>query len=341
MKILIIKFGALGDVVRTSYFAKALKERRDADIAMPQIYWLTAPGSVPLLRFNPYIDVISTDPSELRHIHFDLVYSLDDEQDILQSTKDFSRSRLVGSYLDSNNRPRYCELSAPWFDMGLLSVYGKDAADRKKKMNQRTHSDIFSDIFETTRPAPHFFNSCVKRTTFSRYCGNAAQGRLKVGINAFAGQRWPSKSLLDAEFTSLLKGLCSIALGGSQLHLFLIGGADDVARNALAATTANAANSITIVDTSSDILDLAALVHSMDLVITTDSLALHLAIAQQIPTVSFFSPTSAAEIENLPYVAKVVSSHSDYCSYRPAADNSTITAELLLEATQSLMSSLG
>ncbi len=341
MKILIIKFGALGDVVRTSYFARMLKESRNADREVPQIFWLTAPGSVPLLRLNPYIDAISTDPSQLLDIHFDVVYSLDDEQAILDSTKDYSRSRLVGAYVDPNNRRGYCELSAPWFDMGLLSVYGKNEADQRKKMNQRTHAAIFSEIFETNKPTPHFYNSSAKEEAFKRFCGNAAKGRLKVAVNAFAGQRWPSKSLLNNEFVALVKGLCSLILADSPIHIFLIGGTDELARNKSVAAALRQPCYITIVDTSSDVLDLAALVNSMDLVISSDSLALHLAIAQQIPTVCFFSPTAAAEIENLPYVAKVVSTHNDYCSYSPSADNSTITAQRLLEATVLLMGSLG
>ena len=51
-KILVVKNGGLGDVVRTSYFAKPLKNK-GSNIGL---YWLTSPEAVDILQFNPYID---------------------------------------------------------------------------------------------------------------------------------------------------------------------------------------------------------------------------------------------------------------------------------------------
>ncbi len=48
--------------------------------------------------------------------------------------------------------------------------------------------------------------------------------------------------------------------------------------------------------------------------------------------VAFFAPTSAAEIELYGRGAKVASTAPDACSYRPDADNSTVTVERLLDA---------
>lgn len=340
MKILIIKRGALGDVVRTAYFAKALKERFNAHETLCRIYWLTADSALPLLRFNPFIDVLATDPTSFGKEHFDVVYSLDDELDTLEATRRYSRSRLVGAYLDSDNQTAYCRQSAPWFDMGLLSAYGKAEADRRKSANRLTHAMLFSGIFETAKPAPHFFNSPAKTRFFDRLCKTRAKGKLKIGINAFAGQRWRSKSLLEAEFIALLQRLCTAGFADAPAHIFLIGGAEDTERNKVAAKLSGFHQQISMIDTSADVLDLAALVHAMDLFISSDSLAMHLAIAQQIPTVCFFSPTSSAEIEEPAYVKKVVSTHRDYCNYRSDADNTTITADRLFSASQALVNNL-
>ena len=65
----------------------------------------------------------------------------------------------------------------------------------------------------------------------------------------------------------------------------------------------------------------------------SDSLAMHLAIAQGVPVTAFFAPTSAAEIELYGRGEKVLSTAPDYCSYRPDADNSSLTTERLLAAT--------
>jgi heptosyltransferase-2 len=61
---------------------------------------------------------------------------------------------------------------------------------------------------------------------------------------------------------------------------------------------------------------------------------MHLAVSQRIPTIAFFAPTSAAEIDSFGLVLKIASTSPDYCSYRPMADNSTITAERIIQAVR-------
>jgi heptosyltransferase-2 len=75
--------------------------------------------------------------------------------------------------------------------------------------------------------------------------------------------------------------------------------------------------------------------------VTSDSLALHMAIARDVRTVGFFAPTSAAEIELYGLGEKVVSTASDYCSYKPDADNSSITPERLCEAVMRQLALVG
>ena len=83
--------------------------------------------------------------------------------------------------------------------------------------------------------------------------------------------------------------------------------------------------------------EFAGVIRELDLLITSDTLALHLAIAQGVPSVSYYSPTSAAEINTFGRGGKVSSLAEDYCSYRPDADNSTITALRLFPEAQALL----
>jgi heptosyltransferase-2 len=93
---------------------------------------------------------------------------------------------------------------------------------------------------------------------------------------------------------------------------------------------------ILVPDTDDSILRLAAVIRSLDAMITSDSLAMHLAISQRVPTLAFFAPTSAPEIDGFGVVAKLASTAADYCSYRKDADNTSITARRLLEQARSL-----
>lgn len=339
--ILIVKYGALGDVVRTSFFAKPLRSRISENGSNVRLYWLTAPQSVPLLRFNPYIDVITTNPNDLMDVEFEEIYSLDDETDILNHVFKFKYEKIIGATISSDGIKSYCSQSAEWFDMGLLSRYGKARADELKKINRRTHSEIFKDIFEVDNPDFSFYNSDLLNSDMSTLTHNFSDGNFAIGLNAFAGNRWAAKALPDQEFLKLVQALARMTIFGKPVHLFLIGAGSDMSRNYSYVKSVGTPKNITVLNTDSNVLELAAAVRSLKLLITTDSLCLHLGVSQQIPTVSFFAPTSAAEIENFPYIRKMTSLSQDYCSYRPDADNSTITSERIIGEVSQLLKASG
>lgn len=330
MNILIVKYGALGDVVRTSFFAKPLRTHKALDNSNPRIYWLTSPQSLPLLRFNPYIDVIVTESREIKDVKFDEIYSLDDEEDVLTTVAELQSDKVIGASIRPDGSRSYCDRSAAWFDMGLLSRFGKDRADELKRKNSRTHTDIFRDLFQVDSVDFSFYNSEYLNASLSTFMQNRTQGGIAIGLNAFAGRRWISKGLPEKEFPGLVQAICDLKIFDKPVHLFLIGSGSDFHRNQEFVNSSPTRKNITALNTDGNILDLAAAVRFMKLLITTDSLCLHLAVAQQIPTVAFFSPTSAAEIENLPYLRKLKSLSEDYCSYMPNADNSTITSERIM-----------
>ena len=130
--ILIIKHGALGDVIRTSYFAKAIKDEAKTEV---ELYWFTSLASEPLLRFNPYIDYLITNKNQIKDVFFSQVFSLDDEFEILETLQSFNFSKLTGAFLQDGKRT-YTPDSSEWFNMGLISKFGKQQADRLKKENQ-------------------------------------------------------------------------------------------------------------------------------------------------------------------------------------------------------------
>ena len=153
MRLLIVKLGALGDVVRTSYFARALKQKFGGRL---RLSWVTAPASADLLRFNANVDDLWTNFESTRGHRFDRVYSLDDEIDTLQAVSRINAVSITGAFL-KDGVGAYTEDSAAWFDMGLLSRYGKARADELKKRNQRSHAEIFSEIFQVKNVAPDFY----------------------------------------------------------------------------------------------------------------------------------------------------------------------------------------
>ncbi len=325
MHILIVKHGALGDVVRTSYFADALRRKWGPEM---RLSWITATPSAPLLRFHPAIDNLWTSFDEAAGHRFDWVLSLDDERDVLEAVSKLPAATLTGAYLDAAGVPGYTEDAAAWFDMGLLSRFGKERADELKKLNRLSHAEIFAQLFRVPAAEPAFYGD---RNMIEWARAFVAGDRPVVGINPFAGGRWPSKEMPVEELRVLIAAMLrGDSPFGVPCRIVLFGAGPDRVRN-LSVSASLPGDRVLVPETDDSVLRLAALIGELDAMVSSDSLAMHLAIAQQVPTIVFFAPTSAVEIDAFSCVSKLVSTAPDYCSYRRDADNRSITAARLLD----------
>jgi heptosyltransferase-2 len=338
-RILILKTGALGDVLRTTSILPGLAARYPA----ARITWVTAPGAVDLIRLHPLVHEIETldvdSPSSIASTNlalaaptWDLVISLDDEEPLCQLASSVPARRLSGAYLRDDGVRAYTSDVAPWFDMGLLSVHGKLVADRLKIENRRSHAAILADMLGIASGQPQLGIEPENERFAERFArrSNLRERGAVVGLNTGAGGRWISKALTP-ERTAQLAVAIDRALEG-RVKFVLFGGLGESERNARIASLL--AREVEWVDSGLDnrLLDFAALVGLCDVMITSDSLALHVALARRVRTVAFFAPTSAAEIELFGLGEKVVSTAPDYCSYKPDADTSTLTPERIAAA---------
>jgi ADP-heptose:LPS heptosyltransferase len=339
-EILILKTAALGDVLRTTSILPGLHARHPGC----RVTWATAPGAVDLLRFNPHVAaVVAVDPADAASLaearrrlgpaRWDRVLSFDDEEALCALASSLDAASLTGAYLDASGRRAYTADAAPWFDMGLLSVHGRDEADRLKAQNRRTHPELFAAIcgVEPGEPELVLPEAAVRRArAFAQRHGLGA-GPPTIGLNTGAGGRWTSKQL-PVERTVELARRVAEALEGRAAFLVLGGPAERERNRAIQDGLAGAGARAVDGGTDNALLDFAARVDLCGVLVASDSLAMHVAIARRVPVVAFFAPTSAAEIELYGRGEKVVSTAPDACSYRPDADNATITAPRLAEA---------
>ena len=322
--ILIIKFGALGDVVRTSYFLKPLYRK----YGEPFIYWLTSEPSLPLLRFNPYVFHLTSNVNDLLETEFDWIISLDDELEIVSIVNQLKYKKITGAH-PKDNKSFYTEDSRLWFDMGIISRYGKKKADELKKENRLSHTEIFSKILKINNVKPVFYNAHLIE---NRYGKNFENNYFHVGINNSAGKRWPSKKINYKELVLLINKILSLKIDSKNVKIHLLGSKNEKDEKYKIKSLFNDDKKVICEDTDESLLKFAAVIKACDYIITSDSLALHLAIAQQIPNLSYYAPTSAAEIDTFGTGVKVVSTSPDYCSYKPDTDNRTITSERILKS---------
>lgn len=348
-EILLLKVGALGDVLRTTSILPGLRRRYpDAPV-----HWVSAPEALDLVRRHPDVDAVHAFPlehpdaperlaAELAGRRWRRILSFDDEEPVgrlaglLRAGGD--EGVLTGAYLDPTGRMRYTPDSAPWFDMGLLSVHGKEEADRRKRANRRSHAAILADILGIEPGEPRLDlpgEALAFAAGFVERAGPAGNGPL-VGLNTGAGGRWESKRLPVERTAELAVELTRRRAG--RITLLLLGGAAERARNDAILAAAGERARLVDAGTENSLLEFAALIDRLDLLVTSDSLALHVAIARHVPVVPFFAPTSPAEIDLHGRGEKVASLAPDACSYRPDADTSTITVERLAAAVERVLS---
>jgi hypothetical protein len=138
MQVLIVKLGATGDVVRTT----PLLERLNGHVT-----WMTDPKNAPLLKgLKPSLHCIPWDERQIiPDIKYDLIINLEDSVAVGQYLKGIQSSQLFGAYANSDNTIHYTDDSRRWFDLSLISCYGRERADQLKLENRHTYQEL---IFE-------------------------------------------------------------------------------------------------------------------------------------------------------------------------------------------------
>jgi lipopolysaccharide heptosyltransferase II len=135
---LIVKVGATGDVVRTTPLLSRLKG---------QVTWLTASKNTVLLEgLNCDLRCFSWEERERAlDAHYDLCINLEDTLDVAQFLKTVRCGEIFGAYVDFDGSLRYTANSERWFDLSLISAYGKMRADKLKFQNRQTYQEL---VFE-------------------------------------------------------------------------------------------------------------------------------------------------------------------------------------------------
>jgi ADP-heptose:LPS heptosyltransferase len=132
---LIIKLGATGDVVRTTPLLSHLGG---------QITWLTAAKNNVLLKgLTDNLRCFSWEERvSVLDSHYDLAINLEDTLEVAQFLKTVRCGEIFGAYLNSDGSLRYTENSRRWFDLSLISSYGRQGADGLKLLNRQTYQEL-------------------------------------------------------------------------------------------------------------------------------------------------------------------------------------------------------
>lgn len=176
MDVLIAKLGATGDVVRTTTLLRSLSG---------EITWLTDPKNTVLLRNLPQ-DVRCFSWKERDSCldrSYDLVINLEDTLEVATYLAALDYRRLWGAQLGPGNTMAYTEDSRCWFDLSVVSRYGRRRADELKLANRSTYQEL---IFQGLGLRFSGEAYLLPPTPRSRLVGD-------VAIASEAGPVWPMK----------------------------------------------------------------------------------------------------------------------------------------------------
>jgi heptosyltransferase-2 len=334
--ILIVKLDAMGDMLRTTCLLPDLAEAHPG----AAFVWVTGPESVPLLENNPYLtEVIAYGPDSLVQLaarQFDRVINLDAGKTSCALATLARADVKSGFVLDSKGcvKPT-CAAAETWLKMGVF--------DDLKKQNSRTYQEIMCailDIPETNlRYVLHLTDE--ERTRAKEHLADLGVSLDKpvIGLNTGGGGRWALKQWREDAFVELIDRLHEEH--GSAVQILLLGGTAEKERNQRIAPRASSP----VVDTGSDneVRHFASLVSHCDVVVSGDTLAMHIAIALGRRVVVLFGPTSAAEIELFGLGRKVVPDMECLVCYKTDCDfvpncMQLITVDMVLDAVSAELS---
>lgn len=242
MEILIIKLGATGDVVRTTPLLRRFPAR---------FTWITAAKNKPYVLNLPGFDAARLevlaweDRAALHGRAFDLAISLEDDPETAALLDSLQARRVFGAFRDASGTMTYSEDASAWFDLSLISRYGRERADELKYLNRDTYQNLvfrglgleFSDadtyLLPPTPPSPLQGDVAIAPEAGAVWPMKkwAHYGRLKAELEArgLTVNILPTRPTLLEHLADVRGHRCVVCGDSLPMHLALGSGIDTVA----------------------------------------------------------------------------------------------------------------
>ncbi|MDD9800957.1 MAG: glycosyltransferase family 9 protein [Deltaproteobacteria bacterium] len=301
-RLLIIRLGAVGDVVRTLPAASALR----AGFARAHLAWLVEPAAASLLQGQRWIDEVMVFPRgalqqalrggrllrafalcrnflrELRARRFELVV---DFHGILKSGV---LSRATGAPLRAGYERPFAKEGARWFANRRARL-----APRRQSRFERNEALVrFLGVREAAAPQPLRASAASRARMAAAFAGTAGVVMHPGSSAGAAHKRWTVSG-----YAAVARGLA----GDLAAPLLVAAGAGRAERDFADAVVEAAAGAARRAPATPSLLDLAALFEQARLFVGSDTGPLHLASLVGTPVVQLIGPTDP--VENAPFAA--------------------------------------
>jgi len=289
VRILIIKLAALGDVLRTTPILSALKKH----YSQSHITWLTDPNAVPLLQNNPYIDALHIFDTGgalcVTRIPFDVAINFEKEERALALFDTVRAKEKRGFAYSAAGTPGIAN------DASLYALQLGLHDELKFRLNVETYQETIFKMAEIPYHREEYvFHLSGRAEDFARDMAgrlNLSSGRFRIGLNTGCGtvfetKQWTVKGFCDLASTLARDGDCD---------LLLLGGQREYEFNQAILKRCGAI----LKDTgcSNPLEEFTGIISLCDVVVSSDSLAAHVAIALKKHVAIFFGPTCSQEVD--------------------------------------------
>jgi len=300
-EVLLINLDALGDVLRTTAVLGPLRRQWPG----ARVTWLTRPRAVPLLAHHPLIDrVLPLGPEALLELsarRFDVLLNVDKSRTAGALAVRTEAADKRGFGID--HRGSIVPLTPA---AGYLYQTGLDDT-LKFRQNQQSEPQMLCEAFGLG----------YQREPYRLHlpAGEPAGPARKVGFNTGCSPAYPFKKLPLSTQAAAIR-LIAAETGEPVL---LLGGPEDAERNATLAATLGPLAEPT--PTSGGLLLGAAHVDRCAVVVSGDSLGMHMAIGRAKHVVAWFGVTCPQEIELYGRGVKLLADVGCAPCWRPRCDN--------------------
>ena len=255
--------------------------------------------------------------------------------------------------------------------MGKISRFGLKKANELKRKNTRRYQDIYSEILKLPKKKyPLVLNMTDEEKRWSKNFRKKHEimgKNLLVGVNTGAGANWPLKALSIKKTVNLVKDI------NKRSHsVVLLGGPNERERHkdilkelklrqpknsvtnylrrffsslfSFESIISNYRLDIKLINpgTENDLRKFISIINALDILITSDTLTLHVAVALKKRVVCFFGPTSAEEIELYGQGVKIKPNSDCYCCFKKerTSDKMCIDEISIERLTESLLNQI-
>ena len=286
-RILIIKLGAAGDALRTTPILRTFRELH----GRCHVTWVTDQISYPLLQNNSLIDkLLILDYKTALYLapqKFDIVYSVDKEPHALGLAMQVNSDLKLGFRLT---------------EQGTMSVFNDEGAyplwlglsdPLKFKRNARTYQDVTFEMLRLPWKEQRYIleptaeERAAARDKLAEIGGN---NKPLIGLNTGAGPVFATKKWDEEKYVELARLLKE----NLDCTVLIMGGPAERERNDR--VLAELGDLAVDAGCNNPLRVFAAMIAELDCLVTVDTMAMHLALAAEIPVVALFGPTAHAEV---------------------------------------------